>query len=789
MPDKEVWKAGRLKRLVAGATLGGVGAGAASWMMHLPSLAHAAWAASTAVALLPLTYSVVRDLLAGRAGVDIIALLAMGGALALHQYLAGAVIALMLAGGQALEEFADALARRELSALVKRSPRVAHRYDGDKLNTLDVDEVRAGDVLMVKPGEILPVDGVVADAAATLDESALTGEAGPVRRSHGERVSSGTLNAGTAPFRMQATAAAAESAYAGIIRLVEQAQGSKAPLERLADRYAMIFLPFTLAVAALAWWLSGDATRALAVLVVATPCPLILAAPVAVVSGISRAARRGIIVKGGGALETLARGTILFLDKTGTVTEGAPVLTSIEVFGRHDADILLQLAASLDMVSPHVLARPIIKAANERGLALVFPTDVSEELGSGIRGTVSGRLVALGKSDWILEGQPAPAQVRRLRRRLLLEGSSSVFVAVDGVPAGALILEDPLRPDAPHTIRALRRVGFKRIVMLTGDHPDVAQVVGAVLGVDEVLAERRPAEKVEAVRAAHDKGVTVMVGDGINDAPALAAAHVGVAMGARGATASSEAADVVLIVDRLDRLIEAVRIARRSRSIAIQSIIAGMGLSAAGMALAAAGALSPVAGAVAQEVIDVVAILNALRALSGGRSQRAPVAAHAELGQQYRAEHKELLHGVRRIRQIADQLESMPPEIARGELERLYRFLTDDLLPHEEAEDASVYPVVARLIGGQDPTATMSRAHMEIAHQVRVLGRTLQDLPPEGPDGEDVRELRGILFGLSAILRLHFAQEEESYLALIDEGRILGGHSSPAAARVPPRQA
>jgi heavy metal translocating P-type ATPase len=774
MPDKQVSQSQTAQRLVLGVTVLGLCAGAVGWLAGRPDIAHIAWATATAVALLPLTYTVVRALAAGRAGVDIIALLAMAGALLLHQYLAGAVIALMLAGGQALERFADALARRELSALVARSPRVVHRYEGDKLTTPDLDDVHPGDLLMVKPGEVIPVDGVLADPegapAATLDESALTGEAGVVSRRHGEQVSSGTLNAGGAPFRMQATAAAAESTYAGIIRLVQQAQASKAPLVRLADRYAMLFLPFTLVVAAMAWWLSGDATRALAVLVVATPCPLILAAPVAVVSGISRAAHRGIIVKGGGALEVLARASILVLDKTGTITEGAPVLTNVELFGRHDPDELLRLAASLDMVSPHVLARPIIKAANERGLDLVFPSEVSEELGAGIQGNVDGRHVALGKSDWVLQGQPAPPQIRRLRRRSLLEGCSSVFVAVDGVPAGALILEDPIRPDAPLTIRALRRVGFAKIVMLTGDHADVAKVVGAVLGVDRVFAERSPAEKVEAVRAAREGGVTVMVGDGINDAPALAAADVGVAMGARGATASSEAADVVLIVDRLDRLIEAVRIARRSRSIAIQSIVAGMALSAAGMELATAGVLQPVAGAILQEVIDVVVILNALRALGGGGFRRSKDFVRAEVGQQFRAEHKEMLPGVKRIRHVADQLETMPPETARGELDWLYSFLTDDLLPHDDAEDASVYPVVARLIGGEDPTATMSRAHMEIAHLVRVFGRTLEDLPPEGPAHEDLRELRGILYGLYAILRLHFAQEEESYLALIDEG-------------------
>ncbi len=752
-------------------TLLGICAGTAAWAANLPQFARLVWAAGTLFALLPLTYSVIRALAAGKAGVDIIALLAMAGALALHQYLAGAVIAVMLAGGQALEGVASSLATRELSALVSRSPRAVHRYEDDKLTEPNIDQVRPGDLLMVKPGEVIPVDGVLEDPSASLDESALTGEAGSVERRHGEQVRSGTINSASSPFRMRATTPAAESTYAGIIRLVKQAQSSKAPMARLADRYAMLFLPLTLAVAGLAWWISGNAARALAVLVVATPCPLILAVPVAIVAGISRAARRGIIVKGGGALELLARGRILLLDKTGTVTEGAPVLTNIELFGRHDPDELLRLAASLDMVSPHVLAAPILKAANERGLDLVFPSEVSEEFGAGIQGRVDGRHVALGKSDWILGGHAAPPQMRRLRRRSLMEGSSTVFVAVDGVPAGALILEDPIRPDAPLTIRALRRVGFKKIVILTGDHADVAKVVGAVLGADRVLAERSPAEKVEAVRAARKGGVTVMVGDGINDAAALASADVGVAMGARGATASSEAADIVLVVDRLDRLIEALRIARRSRSIAIQSIVAGMTLSAAGMVLATAGILQPVAGAIAQEVIDVVVILNALRALSEG-FRRSHDSTRAEVGQQYRDQHRELAPGVKQIRYVADRLDTIPPVAARGELDRLYEFLTRELLPHEEAEDAAVYPVVARLIGGEDPTATMSRGHMEIAHLVRVLGRTLEDLPPDGPAPEDLPELRSILYGLHAILRLHTAQEEEAYLALMDQGRM-----------------
>jgi heavy metal translocating P-type ATPase len=575
------------------------------------------------------------------------------------------------------------------------------------------------------------------------------------------------VNASNAPFRLKATAPREQSTYAGIIRLVREAQQSKAPLVRLADKYAFLFLPLTLAVAAVAWLISGDAVRALAVLVVATPCPLILAAPVAIVAGIAWAARTGIIVKGGGALELLGRGSTLVLDKTGTVTAGHPVLTSVETFGSRGPDELLRLAASVDQVSPHVLAGPILRAASERGLELSFPADAHEEFGSGIRGFVDGHEVAVGKSAWVLQGNTPAAELRRLQRRLMLEGSSGVFIAIDGELAGALILEDPVRRDAPLTLRSLRRTGFRRIALLTGDHEDLARLVGGILGVDEVFAERSPAEKVEAVKAEHAAAVTVMVGDGINDAPALAAADVGVAMGARGATASSEAADVVLVVDRLDRLIEAVRIARRSRAIALQSIWVGMGLSVAAMGCAAAGLLAPVAGAVLQEVIDVIVILNALRALRG-RSQNETAQATAALGEHYQAEHQRLLPGVKRIRQIADRLDQLPPKHALSELRELHRFLIAEAVPHEAAEEADIYPVVAKLIGGDDPTAPMYRAHLEIGHQVALLGRLIAELPTDGPDAEDIRDLRRILYGLDAILRLHYTQEDEAYFALLD---------------------
>ena len=756
-----------VNRLLLAVTVAAIPVGLMVMSMGHSDAAAVLWATVTGLTLVVLMQSVIQSLRKRAFGVDIIAVLAMSGALILHEFLAGVVIALMLLGGRALEDFAQSRAKRELTTLLRKAPRSAHRYDGEAITTIKVEDVSRGDLLLIKPGEVVPVDGVVAEGVAILDEAALTGEAAPVHRKQSEQVRSGAVNASRAPFKLIAITPAEQSTYAGIIRLVRQAQESKAPLVRLADRYAILFLPLTLVIAGAAWFISGDPVRALAVLVVATPCPLILAAPMAIVAGISRAARRGIIVKGGGALETIARGQTLILDKTGTVTAGSPALTSVESFGAHEADELLRLAASLDQVSPHVLAGPILRAASERQLKLSFPTNVIEEFGSGVRGTVEGTEVCIGKSSWILQGKPAPPGLRRIERRLMLEGTSGVFIAVNGDLAGVLILEDPVRRDAPLTLRSLRRVGFQRIVLLTGDHVDIARVVGGILGADQVFAERSPAEKVEAVKAEHVSGVTVMVGDGINDSPALAAADVGVAMGARGATASSEAADIVLVVDRLDRLIEAVRIARRSRTIAIQSILVGMGLSVAAMGFAAVGLLSPIAGALLQEVIDIIVILNALRALLGQRYNES-AGANVALGERYQEEHQRLLPGVKRIRHIADRLDQLPPQDVRVELAKLQRFLMTEVIPHEQAEEATVYPAVAKLIGGDDPTAPMNRAHLEIAHMVDVLGRHLNELRAQEPVIDDIRDLRRILYGLDAILRLHFAQEDEAYLALMD---------------------
>ncbi len=752
-------------------TLGALVAGVLLALAGAEKAADVVWSVGTLTAATPLTVSVIRGVLRRETGVDLIALLAMVGAVALGEYLTGAVIAVMFASGQALEGYANGRAQRELRALVERAPRVVHRYEEGILTAPDISEVRPSDLLLVKPGEVIPVDGVVAAGVAVLDESALTGEPGPVVREASDLIRSGTLNAG-GPFDMRATTSAEESTYAGIIRLVRQSQETKAPFVRLADRYALAFLPLTLGLSAIAWIVSGDVTRVLAVLVVATPCPLLLAAPVAIISGISRAAKRGIIVKGGASLETLARAEILLIDKTGTLTAGHPVVADLEAPGRDDGAELFRLAASVDQVSQHVLAAAIVRAARERGYTLAFPTDIFEEPGQGIRGVVDGQTIAVGRADWVAPGEAVPSWVRKFRRRVSIEGSASVFFAVNGRLAGAFLLDDPIRPDSPRTIRALRRAGIRRIVMVTGDRAEVAEMVGAVVGVDEVLAERTPAEKVEAVAAESSRGITVMVGDGINDAPALAAAGVGVAMGARGATASSEAADIVLVVDRFDRLVDALRIAGRARGIALQSVLVGMGLSVIAMVFAAAGQIPPVAGAVLQEAIDVAVILNALRVLTGDGGHAVHHRPHeAALGERFRAEHVELLPLVDRMRVVADRLDLVDAKVALADVEKVHTFLVERLLPHEKEEEAAFYPIVARILGGDDPTVTMNRTHVEIAHLTRVLGRLQRDFSPDGPEADDLPELRRVLYGLHTILRLHFAQEEEAYLSLMEAPR------------------
>ncbi|GGN84738.1 ATPase P [Actinoplanes lobatus] len=749
---------------------------AATTLLLLTGLAFAAagerdwanrvWVAATVFGLAYSTVALIEAARRREASVDVIAWLALAGALWVGEALAGAVIALMLASGALLEARAQARARRELSALVARAPRTARRDTASGPVEIPVAEVAVGDRLVVGAGEILPVDGRLVDRAV-LDESALTGEPIPVERRAGEDVRSGVVNAGQA-FRMTATAGAEASTYAGVVRLVEQAQAQSAPFVRVADRVAVAFVPVTLLLAGLAWAFTGDPVRAVAVLVVATPCPLLLAAPIAIISGISRAARTGVIVKGGSALERLAAGRVLLFDKTGTLTAGRPVLTDVVTAadGTLAADEILRLAGSLDQTSAHVLAGAIVTAARDRGLRLSAAEQVVERHGHGIEGTVDGRRVRLGKASTIAGG-PMPPWMRHARRRAALEGSLTVFVAVDGVPAGVLLLEDPIRPQAPRMVRALRAAGIGRVVLVTGDHADTAETVGRVVGVDAVHADRDPADKLALVRAEQRRAPTIMVGDGINDAPALAAAGVGVALAARGATASAEAADVVLTVDRIAALADAILIARRCRTIAFWAVGVGMGLSAVAMLVAAAGFLPPVAGAVLQEGIDVAAIAIALIALIPGKTHtvRLPAADLATLQRLY-TEHRQVRPLVERVRTVADALDRPPYET--GPVRELLDELQDRLVAHERAEEAELLPIMARALGGIEATSGLSRTHAEIEHQISRLRRTVEDLIPE-VEPEDVTDVRRLLYGLYAILRLHNAQEEEGAFSLVPE--------------------
>ncbi|GAB1646321.1 heavy metal translocating P-type ATPase [Krasilnikovia sp. MM14-A1259] len=737
--------------------LGGVVAAAAG----AAPVATGLWVTATLLGLIYSTVTLADAVRHRRPSVDVIAWLALAGALAVGEAFAGAVIAVMLTSGVLLENRAERRARRELGLLAARAPRIARRLTSSGVAQVGVGEVETGDVLLVGSGEIVPVDGRLL-GAAVMDESALSGEARPVERRTGEDVRSGVVNAG-APVQMRATATATESTYAGLVRLVEHARADNAPFVRVADRFAVAFVPLTLVLAGVAWALTGDAVRAVAVLVVATPCPLLLAAPIAIMSGLSRAARASVVIKGGSALERLAAGRILLFDKTGTLTRGRPTLADIVTTGPVDAAELLRLAASLDQTSAHVLASAIVTAAGARDLPLTMPTQVAERHGYGVEGVVDGYHVRLGKAPWIVGG-PAPAWVRHARRRAALDGSLTVFVSVDDVPAGVLLLEDALRPEAPRMMRALRAAGIDRTVLLTGDRADMAEMVGRVVGVDAVHAECDPAGKLAIVRAEQRQQPTIMVGDGINDAPALAAANVGVALAARGVTASAEAADVVITTDRVDALADAIIIARRSRRIALQAVVVGMGLSLIGMAAAAVGLLPPAVGALAQEAIDVAAIVIALRALLPARTHTIVLPpADAVTAHRLYAEHNAVRPIVEQVRTAADAL-AAGDDLAsmRGLLERL----ESDLLAHERAEEAELLPIVARALGGPESVGALSRTHAEIEHQVARL-RHLVDEIGSVCDPEDVIEMRGLLYGLYAILRLHNAQEEENAFSLM----------------------
>jgi heavy metal translocating P-type ATPase len=585
---------------------------------------HSTWAAwglsvfALLIAAIQLR-DMVRDLMRGRWGIDILAIMAIIATVVVGEYWASLVIVLMLSGGEALEDYAAGRAKRELTALLARAPQQAHRYEGstDQVQDVAISQVEVGDTLLVKPSEIVPVDGTLLSDEATLDESSLTGESIPVERRTDEQLLSGSLN-GERAFTMRATARSVDSQYQRIVALVAEASESRAPVVRLADRYAVPFTAVSLLIAGVAWLLSGDPVRFAEVLVVATPCPLLIAAPVAFMGGMSRAARGGVIVKNGGTLEQLAGARTIAFDKTGTLTHGEPAVSAVHPVAGISRDELFAVVASAEQYSSHVLARSLIASAREAGVRLTAADDAREIATNGVTATIGGRRVVVGKGSFVAEHATGVVDAR------LADGQLAVYVAIDGAFAGTIILSDRIRSNAAATLATLATLGIHRTLMLTGDAVATAEHVAAQLGIDDVRADLLPADKVMAIQGISVRPV-IMVGDGVNDAPVLAAADVGIAMGAKGSTAASESADVVIMLDDLSRVAHAVSVARRTMHVAIQSIWLGIGLSIGLMLLGAIGLLPAIVGAALQEVVDLATILNALRALGAGRGPVGPV--------------------------------------------------------------------------------------------------------------------------------------------------------------------
>jgi heavy metal translocating P-type ATPase len=556
----------------------------------------------------PLVFSLIAKLARGDIGADLLAGISIVTATALGEYLAGAIVVLMLAGGEALEQFALRRASSVLRALAARMPSIAHRKSAGGIEPMAIDAVAPGDELVVLPHEVCPVDGVVVAGHGPMDESYLTGEPYVMSKAPGSEVLSGAVN-GENALTIRATRRADDSRYSKIMDVMRRTEESRPRLRRLGDRLGAFYTPLAIVVAVIAYVVSGSATRALSVLVVATPCPLILAIPVAIIGGISLAARRGIVVRDPAVLERLDTCRTVIFDKTGTLTYGRPVLTQVVLTGTLTRSETLALAASVEQYSKHPLAAAVVTAAREEGITIGAPDEIAEPPGRGLTGSVDGRRIEL-------TGRKSVAARNREMATLLpasVAGLEAVML-VDGSLAAVLRFRDEPREDSRSLVQHLApRHGVKRVMLVSGDRVAEVEDLGHRIGITEILGGQSPEDKVRIVREEMAKAPTMFVGDGINDAPALAAATVGLAFG-RGSDIIAEAAGAVLLDTSLVKVDELLHIARRLRRIALESAVLGMTLSAIGMGFAAAGFLSPVVGALLQEMIDVLAISNALRA-------------------------------------------------------------------------------------------------------------------------------------------------------------------------------
>lgn len=557
----------------------------------------------------------IQDLRVGTYGVDVLAATAILSAVLFREYWSAMVIVFMLTGGEALEDYAETRAQAELTSLLERAPRKAHLLKGGKEVDVPVAKIQVGDKIVIKAGEMVPVDAVIYEGESEVDESSLTGESLPVTKTVGQDIMSGSVNTSGVIYA-KASSLAADSQYSQIIALVKAAQNSKAPFVRMADRYAVPFTLLSFTIALGAWAISGDSLRFLQVLVVATPCPLILGAPIALISGMSRAAKHGIIIKNGGALERLASMKTLGFDKTGTLTMGQPVIKTISTYSGFKRDQVLQYAASIEQGSSHILAAAILNQAKKDGIKLHKAKQIKEVAGSGLQATISGKVVLVGKQRLLDEKS---VDVSKLKKA---PPSTAAFVAIDGKLAGVITFEDELRPDAQATLNRLKVLGVKNFLMVTGDNAATANAIAKKLGITDVTADALPSDKLLAIEGVANPPVG-FVGDGVNDAPVLTAADVGIALGARGSTAASESADVVIMLDNIKQVAVSVGIARRTIRIAKQAILTGILLSIILMFIFATGKFPPIYGAAIQELVDVVVIVYALRAHSEWKEPKA----------------------------------------------------------------------------------------------------------------------------------------------------------------------
>ncbi len=555
---------------------------------------------------LPLIKSMWEDIRIGTYGIDILALTAIISSVILREDFAAIVVVIMLTGGEALEDYAEKRSHAELDSLLKGSPQQAHVLRGRKVVDLAASEVRVSDRVIIKPGELVPVDAVIIEGSSSFNEASLTGESLPVSKGEGDQILSGSLN-GEHSITAKAIHSAEDSQYQQIVHLVESAQASKAPFVRLADRYS---IPFTIAayiIAVSVWIISGHPLRFLEVIIVATPCPLLLAAPIALISGMSRSYKNGVIVKTGSALEKLAEAKTVIFDKTGTLTSGRLALDSVTAYSPYNKEEILAMAASCEQNSNHIIAEAIVKAAKDKGIKLAKIKGVSEVAGQGLVASYKSDQLLIGRIDFLSKHGIDVSKVKAS------DAKTMVLVAVNAKLAGALFLSDQVRKESKITIEELGKLGIKKTVMITGDNQATADSIARQVGIKTVYAETLPGEKLHALEDIKERPA-VFVGDGVNDAPVLTGSDVGIALGARGSTAASESADIVILLDDLSKVSDAVQIAKKTFSIAKQSIVIGISLSLVLMLIFATGKFIPIYGAVLQEVVDVVVIFNALRA-------------------------------------------------------------------------------------------------------------------------------------------------------------------------------